>query len=140
MVQQQLTRYLNDMKHCCANLPLATCTAICMGKFCWMLIDQPGAFSLLACYHLVATSTTAFQVSGEDAVSMHLRSTEGLGLNEADILKATTKVILYAPPKIDSLAKKKQLAVFGTLCGAIFGKKIGLATGDGQMDHSHNKI
>jgi hypothetical protein len=51
---------------------------------------------------------------------MHLRSTEGLGLNEADILKAT-KVVLYAPPDIDSLAK--QLAVFGTLCGAIFGEK-----------------
>jgi hypothetical protein len=33
---------------------------------------------------------------------------------------------LYAPPKIDSLAKKKQLAVFGTLCGAIFGKKLDL--------------
>jgi hypothetical protein len=120
MVQQQLTHYLNDEKHCCANLPLATCTAIHLGKFRWTSIDQPEAFSLLACYHLAATSTTAFQVSGEDAVSMHLRSTEGLGLNEADILKAT-KVVLYAPPDIDSLAK--QLAVFGTLCGAIFGEK-----------------
>jgi hypothetical protein len=139
MVQQQLTHYLNHMKHCCANLPLATCTAICMGKFCWMLIDQPGAFSLLACYHLVATSTTAFQVSGEDAVSMHLRSTEGLGLNEADILKATTKVVLYAPPDIDSLAKKTVGSLWDTLWSH-FRQKIGLATGDGQMDHSHNKI
>jgi hypothetical protein len=70
-------------------------------------------------------ATTAFQVSGEDAVSMHLRSTEGLGLNEADILKAT-KVVLCAPPDIDSLAKKKQLAVFGTLCEVIYGKKLDL--------------
>jgi hypothetical protein len=33
MVQQQLTHYLNDKKHCCANLPMVTCTAIHMGKF-----------------------------------------------------------------------------------------------------------
>jgi hypothetical protein len=88
MVQQQLTHHLNDKKHCCANVPLATCTAIHMGKFHWTSIYQPEAFSLLACYHLAATSRMAFQVSGEDAVSMHLHSMEGLGLNKADISKA----------------------------------------------------
>jgi hypothetical protein len=120
MVQQQLTHYLNDKKHCCANLPMATCTAIHMGKFCWTSIDQPEAFSLLACYHLAANSTTAIQLSGEEVVSMYLRSTEGMGLNESDVQKAT-KVVLHAPTDVDTLAK--QLGVFGKICGAIFGKK-----------------
>jgi hypothetical protein len=120
MVQQQLTRYLNYKKHCCANLPMATCTAIHMGKFCWTSIDQPEAFSLLACYHLAANSTTAIQLSGKEAVSMYLHSTEGMGLNESDVQKAT-KVVLHALTDVDTLAK--QLGVFGTLCGAIFGKK-----------------
>lgn len=91
-----------------------------MGKFCWMSIDQPEAFSLLACYHLAANSTTAIQLSGKEAVSMYLRSTEGMGLNESDMQKAT-KVVLHAPTDVDTSAK--QLGVFGTLCGAIFGKK-----------------
>jgi hypothetical protein len=136
MMQQQLTHYLNDKKHCCAILLLATCTAIHMVKFCWAAINQPEAFSLLACYHLEATLTMAFQVSGKDAVSIHLCSTEGLGLNETDILKAT-KVVLYAPPDIGSLAK--QLAVFGTLCVAMFGKKSDLQL---EMDKwiTHNNI
>jgi hypothetical protein len=60
MVQQQLIHYLNDKKHFCANLPLATCTVIHMG------------ISLLACYHLAATSMMAIKVSGEDVVVMHL--------------------------------------------------------------------
>jgi hypothetical protein len=112
MVQQHLTHYLNDKKHCCTNLPLATCTAICMGKFCWTLINQLEAFSLLACYHLATTSMAAIQVSGKEAILMHLHSTKGLGLNDANIAKVT-KVVLHAPPDIDTLVK--QLGVFDTL-------------------------
>jgi hypothetical protein len=51
---------------------------------------------------------------------MHLHSTGGLGLNDADVSKVT-KVVLHAPLNIDTLAK--QLAVFATLCGAIFREK-----------------
>jgi hypothetical protein len=120
MVQQQLTHYLNDKKHCCANLPMATCTAIHMGKFCWTSLDQPEAFSLLACYHLAANLTMAIQLSGKEMVSMYLCSTEGMGLNESDLQKAT-KVVLHALTDVDTLAK--HLGVFGTPCSAIFGKR-----------------
>jgi hypothetical protein len=51
---------------------------------------------------------------------VHLHSTGGLGLNDADVSKVT-KVVLYAPPNIDTLSK--QLAVFATLCGAVFREK-----------------
>ena len=52
---------------------------------------------------------------------MHLCSTEGFGLNDAEVSKAT-KVVLYAPPDIDTLAKQF-VSFWDTLCGAIFGEK-----------------
>ncbi len=118
MVQQQLIHYLNDKKHFCANLPLATCTVIHMG------------ISLLACYHLAATSMMAIQVSGEDVVVMHLWSMEA---------SAWMRPMFWRQQKWWFLGKTAGSLWWDNL-RSHFWQEVGPATGDGQMDHSHNKI
>ncbi len=120
LMRQHLHHYMNDKHKCSATLPLSTCVAIHMGKLRWDSVDIPEAFSLLACYHWSASAAEASQFDGADAVSMHLRASEGNGISDADVQRAT-KVVLLAPRDIDVLGK--QLGIFAVICGAIFGTK-----------------
>jgi len=84
----------------------------------WMDLNQPKAFSILAMFHLAATATSSFTLSGEEEVRLHLKSTEGLGLSDADIAKAT-KILLVAPTNADMLAKMLgvMMCVLSTILG-----------------------
>ena len=117
MVREHLEHYLNVKKQCECVVPLSTCAAIYMGKLRWSSLDHPEAFSILACYHLALDSAPTV---GEDGLAMHLCTTEGMGLTDTDVAKAT-KVVLFPPNSIDVLAK--QFGVFGCLCGTWSGEQ-----------------
>jgi len=117
--KQLLDHYLNNEKMCCANIPLSTCMAIQTGKLKWTDLNQPEAFSLLALFHLPATATSSFTLSGEEEARLHLKSMEGLGLWDADIAKAT-KILLVAPTNADMLAKT--LGVMTCVLSTILGE------------------
>lgn len=113
VVREHLEHYLSVKKQCECVVPLSTCAAIFMGRLRWSPLDHPEAFSILvACHHLALASAPTL---GEDGLAMHLRTTEGAGLNDSDVAKAT-KVALFPPNSVDVLTK--QFGVFGCLCGA----------------------
>ncbi len=115
-IQQHLQHYMNDQKGCSSVVPLLTCTAIFSGKLCWTSLDQPEAFSVLSCYHLV-TAATAIDNVANNAAAMHLQVSEGVGLNDNNVCKAT-KLVLLASNSINVLAK--QVGVFLVMCTALF--------------------
>jgi hypothetical protein len=107
---------MNDQKGCSSVVPLLTCTAIFSGKLCWTSLDQPEAFSVLSCYHLV-TAATAIDNVANNAAAMHLQVSEGVDLNDNNVCKAT-KLVLLAPNSINVLAK--QVGVLLVMCTALF--------------------
>ncbi len=114
-VKQYLDHYLNDVKQCAANIPMATCQAILMGKFRWSNIESPEAFSVLACFHSAADGVNSNEIN---AMELQMKAVEGVGLSDADVLKAT-KLVLAAPKTIDDLAK--QLSVLAMLLTCVLG-------------------
>lgn len=117
MARDHLEHYLNVKKQCECVVPLPTCATTHMGKLRWSSLDHPEAFSILACCHLAPGSAPTV---GKDGLAMHLRTTEGAGLNDSDVAKVT-KVALFPPNSVDVLAK--QFGVFGCLCGAWGGEQ-----------------
>jgi hypothetical protein len=113
LICEHLEYHLNVKKQCDIVIPLSLCTAIFVGRLCWQSLEFPEAFSLLACYHLAPSVVSE---NGTDAMIMHLKTTEGTGLTESDVSKAT-KVELLPPDSIDVLAK--QLGVFMCICGVV---------------------
>lgn len=117
-MREHIQHFMNDDKGCSSVLPLSTCNAIFSGKLRWTSLEQPEPFSLMSCYHLAVTAVPLEDIA-DDAAAMHLRSAEGIGLNDEDIRKAT-KLALLAPTSIDVLAK--QVGVFSVLCTVLFGQ------------------
>jgi len=78
-------------------------------------------------------ATSSFTLMGEEEVRLHLKSTEGLGLLDADITKAA-KILLVAPTNADMLAK--MLGVMTCVCGTIMGESAPLPKAMAQwVDH-----
>jgi len=69
------------------------------------------------------TATSSFTLTGEEEVRLHLKSTMGLGLLDADIMKAA-KILLVAPMNADMLAK--MLGITTCICGTIMGESGGV--------------
>jgi hypothetical protein len=101
---QHLHWFLNDENDCSTTITLSTCVSTHMGKLRWDNIDSPEAFSILACYHWGASAGEAAKLGGHDAMSIHLRVTEGNGIYKADVKKAA-KVVLLAAKDIDVLSR-----------------------------------
>jgi hypothetical protein len=101
---------------CATNIPLSTCQAIHTGTLRWSNPDFPQAFSLFACPYAGALHNG--QALDQEANELLLKSTEGKGLLDADVQKAT-KILLYAPNDMDVAAR--MIAVFACVLKCLLG-------------------
>jgi hypothetical protein len=116
--KQALDHLLNDVMQCATNIPLSTCQAIHTGTLRWSNADFPQAFSLFACPYAGALHNGA--ALDQEAQELLLKATEGKGLSDADVHKAT-KILLYAPRDMDVAAR--MIGVFACLLQCLFGPK-----------------
>ena len=115
--KQYLDHLLNDVMECATNIPMATCQAVHSGTLRWSNPDYPQAFSLFACPYSGAISNSGRL--DQEAQELMLKATEGKGLSDGDVQKAT-KVLLYAPTTMDIIAK--MIGVFACLLQSAFGQ------------------
>jgi hypothetical protein len=111
-----LDHLLNDVMKCATNIPMSTCQAIHTGTLRWSNPDFPQAFSLFACPYAGAMLHGA--VLDQEAQELLLKATEGKGLSDSDVQKAT-KILLYAPSDIDIAAR--MIGVYACLLECMFG-------------------
>jgi hypothetical protein len=116
--KQYLDHLLNDVLQCATNIPMSTCQAIHTGTLRWSNPDFPQAFSLFACPYSGAMPNSARL--DQEAQELMLKATEGKGLSDGDVQKAT-KILLYAPCDMDTVAK--MIGVFACLLQSLFGEK-----------------
>eukprot|EP00978_Attheya_sp_CCMP212_P028030 scaffold95621_cov31-Attheya_sp.AAC.1 len=81
---------------------MSTCQAIHTGTLRWSNPDYPQAFSIFACPYAGAMQNGA--ALDQEAQELLLKVTEGKGLSDIDVQKAT-KILLYAPRDIDIAAR-----------------------------------
>jgi hypothetical protein len=111
-----LDHLLNDNMQCATNIPMSTCQAIHTGTLRWSNPDFPQAFSLFACPYAGAMHNGA--ALDQEAQELLLKATEGKGLSDLDVQKAT-KILLYSPKDIDIAAR--MIGVFACLLSCIAG-------------------
>jgi hypothetical protein len=126
-----LDHLLNDNMQCATNIPMSTCQAIHTGTLRWSNPDVPQAFSLFACPYAGAMNNGA--AIDQEAQELLLKATEGKGLSDQDVQKAT-KILLYAPRDIDVAAR--MISVFACLLQCMFGETAAVVLAvNGWMPH-----
>jgi hypothetical protein len=88
-----LDHVLQVVHKCPVSLPMATVNAILNGRLTWSDHTNPEAFSVFACFK---PGPSAVGTAHDDFLALQLKSSEGQGLSEADVIRST-KVTFRAP-------------------------------------------
>jgi hypothetical protein len=112
-----LDHILQTVHKCPVSLPLATVNAILYGRFTWSDETTPEAFSIFACFQ---SEPSAVGTHSDDYLALQLKSSEGLGLSDADVSQST-KVILRIPRTEHQLAEF--IGAFALVLSILFGPR-----------------
>ena len=112
---------LNNTLQCPICLPESVVVAIREGLLLWPRADQPGAFSVFSCGPVDPQGV----MDATDMMTLQLASTEGQGLSDQQIAKAT-KICHQVPSSVYELSDF--LRNFEGLLQLLFGKSSALCT------------
>lgn len=116
-----LSTLLNDGRQCNSHIPASTALAMFSGRFCWMSLETPEAFSILSCFHMAFATAKDDSL---DAAQSFLKASEGDGLTPEDIEK-TTKIVHFLPRQFKQMGK--MFAIMSSILGVAFGDESDVA-------------